>query len=176
MLISNVQLWFLWYKDTLFHNSKLLTRHLTISIDTLRLGSAIATCSGFTPNIYKLLIVNFKPAKYNNTASHLQSNISLLWQYAIVTKWKWHDQIKSYLDKGSLDRISLDQKFVFSVDRKFHFHLIKFFGTFHLIESFNNVFHEMPKNLSLDRIINKTFDQLPKKNGRILALDRKFLN
>jgi hypothetical protein len=32
----------------------------------------------------------------------------------------------------------------------------------------------MPKKLSLDQIINKTFDQLPKNNGRILALDWKF--
>ncbi len=78
------------------------------------------------------------------------------------------------MDRGSLDRISLDRNCHFSLDQKFHFHLIKFFGTFHLIESFNNAFDQTPKKLSLDRIINKTFDPLPKKNGRILALDSKF--
>ena len=43
----------------------------------------------------------------------------------------------------------------FSVDRKFHNQLTKFFETFHLI---------------------KKFDQLPKKNLRILAVDRNFNN
>ena len=74
-------------------------------------------------------------------------------------------------ERGSLDQISLDQNCHFSLDQKFHFHLIKFFETFHLIETFNNAFNQMPKKLSLDQIINKTFDQLPKNNGRILALD-----
>jgi len=37
-------------------------------------------------------------------------------------------------DRGSLDRISVDRKSLFSVDWKFYFHLIKFFETFHLIE------------------------------------------
>jgi hypothetical protein len=74
-------------------------------------------------------------------------------------------------DRGLLDRISLDRNCHFSLDQKFHFHLIEFFGTFHLIKSFNNAFDQMPKKLSLDQIINKTFDQLPKNNGRILALD-----
>jgi hypothetical protein len=58
-------------------------------------------------------------------------------------------------DRGSLDQSSLDRKSLFSVDWKFHFHLIKFFETFpwlklsimrsikrlkscHLIESFIN--------------------------------------
>ena len=37
-------------------------------------------------------------------------------------------------DTGSVDRISLDQNCVFSVDQKFHNQLIEFFETFHLIE------------------------------------------
>ena len=80
-------------------------------------------------------------------------------------------RFRRFIDRGSLGQISLDQKSLLSVDRKFHFHLIKFFETFHLIKSFNNAFDQMPKKLSLDQIINKTFDQLPKNNGRILALD-----
>ncbi len=55
---------------------------------------------------------------------------------------------------GSFDRNSLDRNCVFSVDRNFHNQLTEFFETFHLI---------------------KKFDQLPKKNLRILAVDRKFL-
>jgi hypothetical protein len=54
-------------------------------------------------------------------------------------------------DRGSVDRISLDQNCNFSLDGKFHFHLIKFFETFHLIESFNNAFDQTPKKLSLDQ-------------------------
>jgi hypothetical protein len=53
-------------------------------------------------------------------------------------------------DRGSLDQISLDRNCLFSVDQKFHFQLIEFFETFQLI---------------------KKFDQLPKKNLRILAVD-----
>ncbi len=58
-------------------------------------------------------------------------------------------------DRGLLGRISLDQKSLFSVDPKFHFQLIKFFETFHLIER---------------------FDQVPKFVGSFLALDQKFIN
>jgi hypothetical protein len=63
-------------------------------------------------------------------------------------------------ERGLLDRISLDRKSLFSLDQKFHFHLIEFFETFHLIEffetfhlieTFNNVFDQTPKKLSLDR-------------------------
>jgi len=56
-------------------------------------------------------------------------------------------------DRGSFDRNSLDRNCVFSVDRKFHNQLIKFFETFQLIEK---------------------FDQVPKNNLRILAVDRKY--
>jgi hypothetical protein len=55
------------------------------------------------------------------------------------------------LERGSLDRILFDQNCLFSVDRKFHFQLIKFFETFHLIETFNNVFNQTPKQLSVDQ-------------------------
>jgi hypothetical protein len=57
-------------------------------------------------------------------------------------------------DRRSLDRISLDQNCLFSVDQKFQYPLIKFFETFQLIEK---------------------FDQLPKQNLRILAVDQNFL-
>jgi hypothetical protein len=56
-------------------------------------------------------------------------------------------------DRGSFDQNSLDQNCVFSVDQKFHNQLIKFFETFQLI---------------------KKFDQVPKNNLRILAVDQKF--
>ena len=54
------------------------------------------------------------------------------------------------MDRGLFDQNSLDQNCVFSVDQKFHNQLIEFFETFQLI---------------------KKFDQLPKKNLRILAVD-----
>jgi hypothetical protein len=37
-------------------------------------------------------------------------------------------------ESGSVDQISLDQNCQFSVDRKFHFHMIKFLESFHLIK------------------------------------------
>jgi hypothetical protein len=49
--------------------------------------------------------------------------------------------------------MSLDRNCVFSVDRKCHNQLTEFFETFQLIEK---------------------FDELPKKNLRILAVDRNF--
>ena len=49
-------------------------------------------------------------------------------------------------DRGSLDRISLDQNCVLSLDRNYVNHLIKFFDTFHLIEICNNDFGQTPKN------------------------------
>ena len=55
--------------------------------------------------------------------------------------------------KQSLDRISVDRNCVLSLDRNYVNHLIEFFDTFHLIE---------------------LFDQLIKKNGRILAVDQNF--
>ena len=60
---------------------------------------------------------------------------------------------KSAFDRGSFDQNSLDQNCHFSVDQNFHNQLTKIFDAFQLIEK---------------------FDQLPKKNGRILAVDRKF--
>jgi hypothetical protein len=57
------------------------------------------------------------------------------------------------MDRGLFDRNSLDQNCHFSVDRNFHNQLTKIFDPFQLIEK---------------------FDQLPKKNGQILAVDRKF--
>ena len=56
-------------------------------------------------------------------------------------------------DRGSFDQKSVDQNCHFSVDRKFHNQLTKFVETFQLMEKFN---------------------QLPKKNLRILAVDRNF--
>ncbi len=50
----------------------------------------------------------------------------------------------SHNDRGLLDQISLDRNCLFSVDRKFHFQLIKFFKTFHLIKTFNNAFDQTP--------------------------------
>jgi hypothetical protein len=41
-------------------------------------------------------------------------------------------------DRGLLDRISLDQNCLFSVDQKFHFQLINFFETFQFIKTFIN--------------------------------------
>ena len=57
------------------------------------------------------------------------------------------------LGKRSLDQISVYQNCVLSLDQNYVNHLIEFFDTFHLIE---------------------LFDQLIKKNGRILAVDRNF--
>ena len=64
-------------------------------------------------------------------------------------------QLNGTLNKGkrSLDRISVDRNCVLSVDRNCGNHLIEFFDTFHLI---------------------KLFDQLIKKNWRILAVDQNF--
>ena len=58
------------------------------------------------------------------------------------------------IDRGSVDWISVDQNCVLSLDWNYVNHLIEFFDTFHLIE---------------------LFDQLIKKNWRILAVDRNFL-
>ncbi len=55
--------------------------------------------------------------------------------------------------KRSLDRISVDRNCVLSLDQNYVNHLTEFFDTFHLIE---------------------LFDQLPKNNLHILAVDRKF--
>jgi hypothetical protein len=62
--------------------------------------------------------------------------------------------IQAITDRGSFDRNSLDRNCVLSVDRNFHYQLTEIFDTFQLI---------------------KKFDQLPKKNLRILAVDRNFL-
>ena len=43
----------------------------------------------------------------------------------------------NFFGKRSLDRISVDRNCVLSVDQNCGNHLIKFFDTFHLIESFN---------------------------------------
>jgi hypothetical protein len=52
-------------------------------------------------------------------------------------------------DRRSFDQNSLDQNCVFSVDRKFHNQLIKFFETFQF----------------------EKFDQVPKSVGSFLAVD-----
>ncbi len=56
-------------------------------------------------------------------------------------------------DRGLFDQNSLDRNCVISVDRNFHNQLTEFFETFQLI---------------------KKFDQLPKNNLQILAVDQKF--
>jgi hypothetical protein len=56
---------------------------------------------------------------------------------------------------GRLTKKSLDQNCVLSVDQNFHNQLTKIFEAFQLI---------------------KKFDQLPKKNLRILAVDQNFNN
>jgi hypothetical protein len=58
-------------------------------------------------------------------------------------------------DRGSFDQKSVDRNFHFSVDRNFHNQLTKILNAFQLIEK---------------------FDQLPKKNWRILAVDQNFNN
>ncbi len=50
----------------------------------------------------------------------------------------YHAQSACY-DRGSLDRISLDQNCVFLLDRNYVNHLIEFFDTFHLIESLKSL-------------------------------------
>ena len=55
--------------------------------------------------------------------------------------------------KRSLDRISVDRNCVLSLDQNYVYHLTEFCDTFHLIE---------------------LFDQLIKKNWRILAVDQNF--
>jgi hypothetical protein len=64
--------------------------------------------------------------------------------------------INGPIGKRSLDRISVDRNCVLSVDRNCGNHLIKFFDTFHLIESLNNEFGQTPKNSLVDRIIRST--------------------
>ncbi len=59
------------------------------------------------------------------------------------------------IDRGLFDQNSLDRNCVFLVDRKFHTQLIEFFETFQLI---------------------KKFDQVPKNNLQILAVDQNFNN
>ncbi len=58
-------------------------------------------------------------------------------------------------DRGPFDQKSVDRNCVFSVDRNFHNQLTKILDAFQLI---------------------KKFDQLPKKNLRILAVDQNFNN
>ncbi len=55
------------------------------------------------------------------------------------------------LDRGSVDRNSLDRNCVLSLDRNDVNHLTEFLDGFQLIESFNNDFGQTPKKLSLDR-------------------------
>ena len=76
-------------------------------------------------------------------------------QIAIARK-KWSTITFARIrDRGSFDQNSLDQNCLFSVDRNFHNQLTKIFDAFQLIEK---------------------FDQLPKKNWRILAVDQNFNN
>ncbi len=51
------------------------------------------------------------------------------------------------MDWGLVDRNSLDQNCVLSLDRNYDNHLTEFFDTFHLIESFNNEFGQVPKSV-----------------------------
>ncbi len=60
-----------------------------------------------------------------------------------------------FVDRGPFDRKSVDQNCVFSVDQNFHNQLTEILDAFQLIEK---------------------FDQLPKKNLRILAVDQNFNN
>jgi hypothetical protein len=57
------------------------------------------------------------------------------------------------MDRGLFDRNSVDQNCVLSVDQNFHNQLTEFFEIFQLIEK---------------------FDQLPKNNLQILAVDQNF--
>ncbi len=61
--------------------------------------------------------------------------------------------VSSFFDRGLFDRKSLDRNCVLSVDQNFHNQLTEIFEAFQLIEK---------------------FDQLPKNNLQILAVDRKF--
>ena len=61
---------------------------------------------------------------------------------------------KTFFGEWSLDQNSVDRNCVLSVDRNFHNQLTEFFESFQLI---------------------KKFDQLPKKNWQILAVDQNFL-
>jgi hypothetical protein len=67
-------------------------------------------------------------------------------------------------EKWSLDQNSVDRNCVLSLDRNFVNHLTEF----HLTESVDQNFKITQND------INKSFDQLTKKNWRILAVDRKF--
>ena len=66
--------------------------------------------------------------------------------------------------KWSLDWNSVDRNCVLSLDQNFINHLTEF----HLTESVDQNFKITQND------INKSFDQLTKKNWRILAVDRKF--
>ncbi len=81
------------------------------------------------------------------------------------------DNINIIIDRGSLDRISLDRNCVLSLDRNYVNHLIEFFDTFHLIEICNNDYKF--KRLKINHLI-ELFDQVPKSVRSYLAVDRKF--
>ena len=68
------------------------------------------------------------------------------------------------MDRGSVDQNSVDRNCVLSLDQNFVNHLTKF----HLTESVDQNFKITQND------INKSFDQLTKKNWRILAVDQKF--
>ncbi len=63
---------------------------------------------------------------------------------------KKSEKFTVFFDRGPFDRKSVDQNCVFSVDQNFHYQLTE--------------------------ILDGLVDQLTKKNGRILAVDRNFLN
>jgi len=89
----------------------------------------------------------------NNIKFHLASeSVFLIFLNKQTTLLKIYEtNEESEIDRGSVDQISHDQNCHLSLDQKFHFHLIKFFETFHLIKTFNNVFDQTPKKLSLDQ-------------------------
>ena len=89
--------------------------------------------------------------------------------------------IQAITDRGSFDRNSLDRNCVLSVDQNFHYQLTEIFDTFQLIKKFDQLPKKNLRILAVDRnflkalnTIIRTFDQLPKNNLQILALDRKF--
>ena len=60
-------------------------------------------------------------------------------------------------DRGSVDRNSVDQNCVLSLDRNFVNHLTKFLDGFQLIESFNNDFGQVPKSISSFLAVDRIF-------------------
>ncbi len=94
----------------------------------------------------------------------------------------FYEQWLRLSDRGPFDQKSVDRNCVFSVDQNFDNQLTDF-GRFSVDQKIWSTAKKQPtdfgswlKLFKSQNTIIRTFDQLPKKNLRILAVDRNFLN